>query len=190
MKSDAGEAVGQFKKPDLAVGPLKELNDYLHSIHREALQPSATRIARHWDAGAKEGKYRSSRSTSAVHAMFTTSAVPDGSALIELVDVLLTGFPSGASPDHVLRVQGRARRLFREVVHPESRGSMVGDLRTTGTEYFALADAIEKAERAEEFRRGKGVWARALYDARELLGDDSAVVKELEARHRRDTSGR
>ncbi|MFD9007874.1 hypothetical protein [Streptomyces sp. NPDC059552] len=72
---------GLFKRPELPEGPLKALNDALHTLHLWAGRPSLSVMLQAMDAST-----RASRST--LHAAFTSPVLPSRDVLDSLVEVL------------------------------------------------------------------------------------------------------
>ncbi|MFD6936261.1 hypothetical protein ACFWAP_08930 [Streptomyces goshikiensis] len=186
MILDVGDPMATFKKPSLEEGPHKQLNDYLHQLHLEAMKPSAGRIAQQWKAGMVAGKYRAARSGSAVHAMFSGTSVPDGEALHELVMVLLTDFPSGSNRRGVEWSQQQVRSYFAEIGKPVDAGSvLLQQLRATGNAYLKLAEAVQQAENLD--RRNASVddryyaWTDAGDLVRDLLDEDDEARQQIDA---------
>lgn len=71
---------GRLKQPDLAEGPLKQLNDALHDLHFRAGRPSLSRM---YEAVADNHVSRSR-----LHTVFTTDRLPAWDVVDTLVEIL------------------------------------------------------------------------------------------------------
>ncbi|MFI0827302.1 hypothetical protein ACH4Q7_22920 [Streptomyces roseolus] len=115
--------------------------------------------------------------------MFTEKSLPDGLALWELVEVLMTDFPPVREARAVGAAQREARALLNDAHMPDPMSERVTLLHETGLRYFGLANLIREAEelsaRHPFVERRLAAWLEARPLAAELLGEEHDLVKNL-----------
>jgi hypothetical protein len=89
---------GVFKRPQLDDGPLRDLNDALHTLHLWAGRPSLSEM---YAALSEEAKKKISRST--LHAALAGPALPRRDTVDALVEILGTRARNTTPEEQVLR---------------------------------------------------------------------------------------
>lgn len=89
---------GVFRRPQLGDGPLRDLNDALHTLHLWAGRPSLSEM---YAALSDEAKKKISRST--LHAALASPAVPRRDTIDALVEILGTRARNTKPEEQLLR---------------------------------------------------------------------------------------
>ncbi|MFF6895818.1 hypothetical protein ACFY8Z_34950 [Streptomyces microflavus] len=173
-----------LKKPELPPGPMTDLNNALHALHRKAGEPSLPRMSALWREG-HPGVYATDRSKSGVAAMFSRPDLPNGEALMDLVALLMTKF-MGASEMAVMKQQERFRELREAAArHRDGRpaSDLVTELQEMAARYTKVAEGVQYAEliAASSYvpERRRSAFEVATERATALLGAEHSVVQRL-----------
>ncbi|WP_405194461.1 hypothetical protein OG333_38625 (plasmid) [Streptomyces anulatus] len=173
-----------LKKPELPPGPMTDLNNALHALHRKAGEPSLPRMSALWREGYPD-TYATDRSKSGVAAMFSRPDLPNGEALMDLVALLMTNF-MGADEMAVKRQQERFRGLRENAAshrdtHPAS--DLVAVFQEMAARYTKLAETVQYAEliavSSHVPQRRREAFEFATKHATSLLGAEDPVMQRL-----------
>ncbi|WP_327257124.1 hypothetical protein [Streptomyces sp. NBC_01244] len=130
---------GVFKRPQLEDGPLKDLNDALHTLHLWAGRPSLSEM---YTALSDEAKKKISRST--LHAALAGPALPRRDTIDALVEILGTRARSTTPEDQLLRFDTLWQRAALTDVTEESLLNLPLPLGAAGDVPFDLISLVRQ----------------------------------------------
>ncbi|WP_327170147.1 hypothetical protein OG471_00765 [Streptomyces sp. NBC_01336] len=168
---------GILTKPQIDVGPLRDLIYGLHDLHMTVGRPSLSKISKSSkSSGPTKGSDYLSPST--MSYLLSEPRLPNSDTLQRLIALLVELAPASRKMDldettrHFLDLWEKAARA--EAYPPPS--PRVQALRKTGNTYLQLADEYQKAERMEKAVISKNnvanQWDYIARLAGELLGED------------------
>jgi hypothetical protein len=186
MGSEAMGRPGVLRKPQIDVGPLRDLIYSLHDLHLSVGRPSLSKISKISGEPDKEGS--GYLSTSTMSYVLSEPRLPDSETMQRLIALLVEFAPAGRK----LNLDETTRRFLdlwekaaRAEAHPPP-SPRVQELRKTGNAHLHLADEYQKAERMEKTVFSKNTvanqWDYIARLAGELLGEDHPDA--VEARER------
>lgn len=177
---------GHLAKPQIDVGPLKDLIDNLHDLHLKVGLPSLSKIS------AKSGKRTDDGylSTSTISYVMTEPRLPNSHTMQRLVALLVEFAPAGSMDldKTVIRFIDLWTVAARAETDPPP-SLRVQELLRTGNAYLRLAEQYQKVERMAgrvfSQRTIANEWAYVAELGAPLLGDGHPVT--VEARERAGT---
>ncbi|MFE7580787.1 hypothetical protein ACFU5Y_04370 [Streptomyces gardneri] len=177
---------GILKKPQIDVGPLRNLIYGLHDLHMSVGRPSLSKISRLSGQPNEEGS--GYLSTSTMSYVLSEPRLPESETMQRLIALLVELAPTGRKMD-LDETTRRFLDLWEKAARAEADpppSPRVQELRKTGNAYLHLADEYQRAENFEKTVFSKNTVANQWdYIARlvgELLGEDHPDA--VEARER------
>ncbi|WP_019075628.1 hypothetical protein [Streptomyces hokutonensis] len=177
---------GILKKPQIDVGPLRDLIYGLHDLHMSVGRPSLSKISKSSGTTTESGYL----STSTMSYVLSEPRLPDSETMQRLIALLVELAPTGRKMD-LDETTRRFLDLWEKAARAEAApppSPRVQALRKTGNAYLHLADEYQKAERMEKTVFSKNTVANQWdYIARligELLGEDHPDAVEARERAR------
>ncbi|MER5985773.1 hypothetical protein [Streptomyces sp. NPDC001787] len=175
---------GILKKPQIDVGPLRNLIYGLHDLHMTVGRPSLSKISQSSGTPEDPGYL----STSTMSYVLSEPRLPDSETMQRLIALLVELAPTGRRMD-LDETTRRFLDLWEKAARAEADpppSPRVQALRKTGNAYLRLADEYQRAEILEQTVFSKNTVANQWdYIARlvgELLGEDHPDA--VEARER------